>query len=74
MDFEADGVRFAPVVPKGFQELTLSNVKYRDTQLHIVVKGAGPRVRQFKLDGKTQRKPFFPATSKGPHEIEILMR
>ena len=74
MAFEADGVRFAPVMPERFQELTLSNVKYRDAQLHIVVKGAGTRVRQFKLDGKTQRKPFFPAASKGPHEIEILMR
>ena len=29
---------------------------------------------QFKLDGKTQRKPFFPASSKGPHELEILTR
>ena len=74
MAFEEDGVRFAPVVPARFQELTLSNVKYRDAQLRIVVKGAGTRVRQFKLDGKTQRKPFFPASSKGPHEIEILMR
>jgi hypothetical protein len=74
MAFEADGVRFAPVVPERFQELTLSNVKYRDAQLHIAVKGAGTRVRQFKLDGKTQRKPFFPASNKGPHEIEILMR
>jgi glycogen debranching enzyme len=74
MAFEEDGVRFAPVVPERFQELTLSNVKYRDTQLHIAVKGAGTRVRQFKLDGKAQRKPFFPASNKGPHEIEILMR
>jgi cellobiose phosphorylase len=74
MAFEADGVRFAPVVPERFQELTLSNVKYRDAQLHIAVKGAGTRVHQFKFDGKTQRKPFFPASNKGPHEIEILLR
>ena len=74
MGFEENGVRFAPVVPERFKELTLSNVKYRDAQLHIVIEGAGTRVRQFKLDGKTQRKPFFPASSKGPHELEILMR
>ena len=74
MAFEPDGVRFAPVVPEQFQQLTLSNVKYRDAQFGIVIKGSGTRVRQFKLDGKAQRKPFFPASSKGPHEIEILMR
>jgi hypothetical protein len=62
------------VVPARFQELTLSNVQYRDAQLHIVIKGAGTRVRQFKLDGKAQRKPFFQASNKGSHEIEILMR
>jgi len=74
MAFEENGVRFAPVVPERFQELTLSNTKYRDAQLNIVIKGAGTRVRQFKLDGRTQRKPFFPASIKGQHEIEILMR
>jgi hypothetical protein len=40
----------------------------------ILIKGTGTRVHQFKLDGKTQRKPFFPASSKGPHELEVLMR
>ena len=74
MAFEENGVRFAPVVPERFQELTLSDAKYRDAQLHLVIKGAGTRVRQFKLDGKRQRKPFFPASSTGQHEIEILMR
>lgn len=74
MDFQAAGVRFAPVVPAGFQELTLRNVKYRDAQLSIVVKGNGTRVREFKLDAKTQRKPFFDAAAKGPHEIEIVLR
>ena len=74
MAFEPDGVRFAPVVPAHFQELTLANVKYRDAQLRLVVKGAGTRVRQFKLDGKTQRKPFVAASNRGPHEIELLLR
>jgi len=74
MAFEEDGVRFAPVVPERCQELTLSNVKYRDAQLSIVVRGHGTRVRQFKLDGKTQRKPFFPASTTGLHGIEILLR
>ncbi|HYG34875.1 MAG TPA: amylo-alpha-1,6-glucosidase [Clostridia bacterium] len=73
MDFVEQGVRFAPVVPEQFEQIVLDNVKYRDSQLRIVVKGHGTRIRQFKLDGKST-KPFFAASQKGPHEIEILMR
>jgi glycogen debranching enzyme len=74
MDFEENGVRFGPVVPRPFQQLTLSNLIYRDARLSLVVKGNGTRLRAFKLDGKNQRRPFFDAASKGQHELEILMR
>ncbi len=73
MDFQENGVRFAPVVPERFEQLTLSNLKYRDSELRVVVKGHGTRVRGFKVDGKAQR-PVFDAAKTGPHEIEILMR
>lgn len=73
MDFTQEGVRFAPVVPTQFKELVLENVKYRDSQLRIVVKGNGTRVRQCKVDGKSA-KPFIAASQKGAHEMEILMR
>ena len=74
MAFEQDGIRFAPVVPERFQTLTLSNVKYRDAVLQITVKGSGTKIHEFKLDGKKQRQPVFPAASKGRHEIEISLR
>ena len=73
MEFTQDGVRFAPVVPSQFKELVLEDVKYRDSQLRIVVKGNGTRVRQCKVDGKSA-KPFFAASQRGAHEVEILMR
>ncbi len=73
MDFTQTGIRFAPVVPERFEQLVLDHVQYRDAQLRIVVKGHGTRIRQFKLDGKSA-KSFFPASQKGPHEIEIVMR
>jgi glycogen debranching enzyme len=74
MEFKANGVQFAPVVPADFQELTLSHVKYRDAQLRIAVKGHGTKVREFRLDGKTQRQPFFDAALTGGHEIDIVVR
>ena len=74
MNFEPDGIRFAPVVPTPYTELSLSNVKYRDARLQITVRGSGTKIREFKLDGHKQRKPFFAAASRGEHQIEIEMK
>jgi hypothetical protein len=73
MDFTEAGIRFAPVVPEQFSQLSLTHVAYRNSQLYIVVKGHGARIRDFKLDGKPA-KPFFPASHTGAHEIEIVLR
>ncbi len=73
MDFTEGGIRFAPVVPDRFQELTLNSVKYRDALLRIVVKGHGTKVQRFRIDGKAT-KPLFPASTGGSHEIEIVMK
>ncbi len=73
MDFEESAIRFEPVVPARFQQLVLENVKYRDAQLRIVIKGHGTKVREFRLDKKST-KNLFSAALKGPHEIEIVMR
>ena len=73
MDFQENGVRFSPVVPERFEELTLNNLNYRHSQLRLVVKGHGTAVRSFKVDGKAQG-PFFDPAKRGRHEIEILVR
>ncbi len=73
MNFQPNGIAFAPVVPSQFQRLSLSNVNYRDAQLSIVVLGNGTKIRQFKLDGKAQRKPVLQTTAAGPHRIEITV-
>ncbi len=73
MNFLEGGIRFAPVVPENFQQLTLANVSYRESHLRIVVKGHGTRVRECRIDGK-HSKPFFAASNTGAHEIELLMQ
>jgi len=73
MDFTERGMEFAPVVPERFEELTLNDVKYREAQLRILIKGHGTAIREFKLDGKVT-KPEFPASQTGPHQIEIVLR
>ena len=73
MEFTEIGIRFAPVVPEHFREVTLDNVKYRNAELRIVIRGNGAKIRDFKLDGKSS-KPQFPASLTGEHQIEITMK
>jgi hypothetical protein len=74
MAFEEGGVRFAPVVPDRFEQLSLSNVHYRNATIRVIVKGHGTSIREFVLDGKNTQEPFFSGTLSGAHEVEILVK
>jgi glycogen debranching enzyme len=72
--FDRDGLRFAPVVPARFQQLTLANFRYRAATLRITIRGHGTTIDKFAVDGQSQEKPWLPASSKGEHTIEIVMK
>ena len=61
-------------MPATYSELVLSDVIYRQARLKITVHGHGTKVREFRLDGQKQRKPFFAAASTGEHQVEIEMK
>lgn len=74
MQFEANGIRFRPVVPKMYGGIkTLSGFKYRQATLNITVNGYGNTVQSILADGKPLSDAFFPATVTGTHSIEIQM-
>ncbi len=74
MSFETDGIRFKPVIPKGYDgKKVLRNFKYREATLSITVEGFGNKIKQFKLDGEVMDDPFIPADLSGFHEIRIRM-
>jgi hypothetical protein len=74
MQFEADGLRFAPVIPKVYSgKKNLSNFKYRDAVLNISVNGTGNKIVSIKMDGKPLKDAFLPANVTGAHTIEIEM-
>lgn len=73
INFEKDGLRFAPFVPKALADTrTLDNFRYRDAVLNITVRGYGDRISSFTLNGKEHR-PFIPANIKGVNDIVITM-
>jgi hypothetical protein len=74
MQFEENGIRFAPVVPPNLQQLSLSGVKYRDCTLKIGVSGNGTEIVGFTLDGKQQAAPTLDGSLRGEHTIEIRLK
>lgn len=75
MEFEVDGIRFHPVIPKAYTGVrTLSHFAYRQSDLTITVRGHGNEVASFSLDGVGQEEAFFPAGLTGEHTVEIVMK
>ncbi|MFZ4464251.1 MAG: hypothetical protein ACOYN5_10405, partial [Bacteroidales bacterium] len=74
MNFETNGIRFQPVIPKVYGGTrTLSNFSYRKAKISITVKGYGNKIDSFMIDGKTS-EAFFPADLGGEHKVEIVMK
>ena len=73
MNFESDGIRFAPVVPEQFRHLSLTDVKYREARLKITVLGSGTKISEFRIDDQKQSEAFFPAVKRGEHQILIKL-
>ena len=74
INFEVDGIRFTPVIPKVYGGTrTLTNFHYRDALLDIQVKGFGNEIKSITMDGKPLEDDFLPATVTGKHEIKMVM-
>ena len=74
MSFEADGLRFNPVIPKTYSgKKSLTNFRYRNAVLNISVNGFGNKIKTILLDGKPLKDGFLTATTTGTHAIDIEM-
>lgn len=74
MEFGADGIGFAPVVPYALGgQKRLSGIKYRDMDLSVTVAGSGNRIKTFAINGEVRARHFLPAGMKGKVKVEITM-
>jgi hypothetical protein len=74
MSFEVEGIRFHPVIPKVYSGIkSLSNFKYRNAVLDILVKGYGNKILSINMDGKPLQNDFLPGSVTGKHRVEIEM-
>lgn len=74
MQFEADALHFAPVVPKAVSaDRLISGFRYRNAVLDIEIKGYGDRIRRFEVDGVPQEVHSISADLTGHHKVRIVL-
>ena len=72
MKFYKNGISFSPVGSTLVNEISLSNIKYRDAILNITNSGNGKTISSFRLNG-IDSDNFIPADIKGINEIKITL-
>ncbi len=71
MNFMPNGVEFTPYLPKGIEELRLTDFVLRNTSFDITIKGNGNKVKSFTVNGeKTDSFAAYDGTNK-IIEIEV---
>lgn len=74
MEFAADQLNFAPVVPENLKaDRTVRNFHYRNATLDVTVSGYGDTIKSFKLDGQKMSEAVVPGNLEGHHTVEIEM-
>ncbi|MFA5204534.1 MAG: amylo-alpha-1,6-glucosidase [Lentisphaeria bacterium] len=71
MDFTPAGIRFAPHLPAGLNDLELTGLPYRRMTMNLTVKGAGANPGSCTINGRRMPEPFLPASGDGIHDIVI---
>jgi glycogen debranching enzyme len=73
MRFEADAVRFEPLLPPSLEAVDLAGVPYRNATLEISLRGRGNRVEQVLVNGHEAEAPSIPADATGVQTIAIVL-
>lgn len=71
LDFENEGIFFAPYLPGGLNRIEIKDINYRKAKLDITINGSGSNVKSFKVNGTELKMFFVPATAEGNVNIEI---
>jgi len=73
MNFTPESVRFKPLISGNILPIHLKNIKYRQMELDITIKGAGSEIAEFYIDDKLQKTPVLSAGQVGKKNIKIVM-
>ncbi len=74
IEFQADKLLFHPFVPKALAgRRMLTNFKYRNATLNIVMEGYGNKVQAFYIDNRQSNLYEINQTTTGRHSVRIVL-
>jgi hypothetical protein len=75
MNFQPNGIKFAPLKPASVfaETISLEGVKYRGMVLNINVSGSGVEIASFEVDGQKEYVPFISGDLTGTHSVSITL-
>ncbi len=74
MTFHAESLSFAPYLPDEIGPVELRDLRYRKSQLTIVINGRGHSITSFTVDGRKRTDYSVPSSMEGEHRIVIVLR
>jgi len=74
INYNVNSLQIKPFVPKALAgERSLTNFRYRNAYLNIIMKGYGNQIKAITLDGKQIANGIIPATLTGEHSVNITL-
>lgn len=73
LKLNADHIQFKPYLPEGVNQISLKDLKYRNSTLEISISGKGNTIKLFTLDGKSQENFQIDSNLAGSHKIAITL-
>lgn len=71
--FETDGIRFKPMVPKGFKKVEFYNLPYRDMILDIQIEDSGAQITECIVNECVLPSPYLHAGKKGRQKVVLKL-
>jgi glycogen debranching enzyme len=72
MRFDTQGVRFQPCVPSTISLVEIQNLRYRNMEMVITIRGSGTNVKECTVNGQALDAPFLNPSTAGRQHVVIL--
>ena len=73
MRSDTEGVRFEPCVPSGVSFVEIQNLKYRNMDLRVTIRGSGTKVKECMVNGQSSKVPFLSGSQAGRQHVVIVL-
>jgi hypothetical protein len=74
MRIERGGIRFEPCVPKEFEKIHLSGLRYRGMRIDVTIEGNGTAIETVEINDQRAKTAHIANMKTGSQTIAIALR